>query len=240
MWHSRPPRDPSPPLHGKCHLKFPFWFSAPLPYPQPPAIFNHLLSSPSSSLNLNNRVCDSLLLPSTAAASLPPDLTAEHLIHHFVASLSTSVHVSTKFRKESLRYDQIRLDKTRHDQMWSDMTRYDQAPFDFCILCKSLCRIPFIKQCYCIFLLPYRAHVRKGNNDLSLYYTFYTSSMSMTSFTISIHLNKEIAGSIGREPDWPKLPSYWSYQAPPCGWHWDFGGESLQWSNERGKREEAA
>jgi len=38
------------------------------------------------------RVCDSLLLPSTAAASLPPDLTAEHLIHHFVASLSTSVH----------------------------------------------------------------------------------------------------------------------------------------------------
>ena len=24
-WHSRPPRDP-PPLHGKCHLKFPFWF----------------------------------------------------------------------------------------------------------------------------------------------------------------------------------------------------------------------
>ena len=32
MWHSRPPGDP-PPLHGKCHLKFPFWFSAPFPYP---------------------------------------------------------------------------------------------------------------------------------------------------------------------------------------------------------------
>ena len=31
MWHSRPPRDPSP-LHGKYHLKFPFWLSAPLPY----------------------------------------------------------------------------------------------------------------------------------------------------------------------------------------------------------------
>ena len=31
MWHSRPLRDP-PPLHGKCHFKFPFWFSAPLPY----------------------------------------------------------------------------------------------------------------------------------------------------------------------------------------------------------------
>ena len=31
MWHLRPPRDPSP-LHGKCHLKFPFWFSAHLPY----------------------------------------------------------------------------------------------------------------------------------------------------------------------------------------------------------------
>ena len=31
MWHSRPPRDPPPP-HGKCPLKFPFWFSAPLPY----------------------------------------------------------------------------------------------------------------------------------------------------------------------------------------------------------------
>ena len=31
MWHSRPPRDP-PPLHGKYHLKFPFWLSAPLPY----------------------------------------------------------------------------------------------------------------------------------------------------------------------------------------------------------------
>ena len=31
MWHSRPPRDP-PPLHGKCHLKFPFWFFAHLPY----------------------------------------------------------------------------------------------------------------------------------------------------------------------------------------------------------------
>ena len=30
MWHSRPPRDP--PLHGKCHLKFPFWFLAPFPY----------------------------------------------------------------------------------------------------------------------------------------------------------------------------------------------------------------
>ena len=25
MWHSRPPRDP-PPLHGKNHLKFPFWW----------------------------------------------------------------------------------------------------------------------------------------------------------------------------------------------------------------------
>ena len=24
MWHSRPPRDPPPPLHGKCHSKFPF------------------------------------------------------------------------------------------------------------------------------------------------------------------------------------------------------------------------
>ena len=30
MWHSRPPRDP-PPLHGKCHLKFPFWFFDYLP-----------------------------------------------------------------------------------------------------------------------------------------------------------------------------------------------------------------
>ena len=30
MWHSRPPRDP-PPLHGKCHLKFPFWLLAHLP-----------------------------------------------------------------------------------------------------------------------------------------------------------------------------------------------------------------
>ena len=28
MWHSRPPRDPTP-LHGKCHLKFPFWFLTP-------------------------------------------------------------------------------------------------------------------------------------------------------------------------------------------------------------------
>ena len=26
MWHSRPP-----PLHGKCHLKFPFWLFEPLP-----------------------------------------------------------------------------------------------------------------------------------------------------------------------------------------------------------------
>ena len=32
MWHSRSPRDPPPPLHGKYHLKFPFWLSAPLPY----------------------------------------------------------------------------------------------------------------------------------------------------------------------------------------------------------------
>ena len=31
MWHSRPPRDPLP-LHGKCHLKFPFWLLAHLPY----------------------------------------------------------------------------------------------------------------------------------------------------------------------------------------------------------------
>ena len=31
MWHSRPPRDPPTPLHGKCHLKFPFWLSAPVP-----------------------------------------------------------------------------------------------------------------------------------------------------------------------------------------------------------------
>ena len=31
MWHSRHPRDP-PPLHGKCHLKFPFWLLAHLPY----------------------------------------------------------------------------------------------------------------------------------------------------------------------------------------------------------------
>ena len=30
MWHSRPPRDP-PPLHGKYHLKFPFWLLAHLP-----------------------------------------------------------------------------------------------------------------------------------------------------------------------------------------------------------------
>ena len=30
MWHSRPPRDP-PPLHGKCHLKFPFWLFEPFP-----------------------------------------------------------------------------------------------------------------------------------------------------------------------------------------------------------------
>ena len=30
MWHSRPPRDP--PLHGKYHLKFPFWLLAYLPY----------------------------------------------------------------------------------------------------------------------------------------------------------------------------------------------------------------
>ena len=29
MWHSRPPRDP--PLHGKYHLKFPFWLSATVP-----------------------------------------------------------------------------------------------------------------------------------------------------------------------------------------------------------------
>ena len=28
MWHSRPPRDP-PPLHGKCHLKFPFDYLTP-------------------------------------------------------------------------------------------------------------------------------------------------------------------------------------------------------------------
>ena len=26
------PSRPPPPLHGKCHLKFPFWFFAPLPY----------------------------------------------------------------------------------------------------------------------------------------------------------------------------------------------------------------
>ena len=32
MWHSRPPRDPPPPLHGKCHLKFPFWLFEPFPY----------------------------------------------------------------------------------------------------------------------------------------------------------------------------------------------------------------
>ena len=32
MWHSRPPRDP-PPLHGKYHLKFPFWLFDNLPYP---------------------------------------------------------------------------------------------------------------------------------------------------------------------------------------------------------------
>ena len=30
IWHSRPPRD-HPPLHGKCHLKFPFWLLAHLP-----------------------------------------------------------------------------------------------------------------------------------------------------------------------------------------------------------------
>ena len=41
MWHSRPP-----PLHGKCHLKFPFWLLAPLPnlfsrkyYPYPVIAF---------------------------------------------------------------------------------------------------------------------------------------------------------------------------------------------------------
>ena len=28
------PSRPSPPLHGKCHLKFPFWLLAPFPYPQ--------------------------------------------------------------------------------------------------------------------------------------------------------------------------------------------------------------
>ena len=38
MWHSRPPRDP-PPLHGKCHLKFPFWFSAHLPNRQRESVF---------------------------------------------------------------------------------------------------------------------------------------------------------------------------------------------------------
>ena len=27
------PSRPPPLLHGKCHLKFPFWFSAPFPYP---------------------------------------------------------------------------------------------------------------------------------------------------------------------------------------------------------------
>ena len=27
-----PSRPPSPPLHGKYHLKFPFWLSAPVPY----------------------------------------------------------------------------------------------------------------------------------------------------------------------------------------------------------------
>ena len=31
MWHSRPPRDP-PPLHGKYHLKIPFWLFEHLPY----------------------------------------------------------------------------------------------------------------------------------------------------------------------------------------------------------------
>ena len=43
------------------------------------------------------RVCDSLLLPSTAAASLPPDLTAEHLLQRFVATLSNGVHVRVFF-----------------------------------------------------------------------------------------------------------------------------------------------
>ena len=40
MWHSRPPWDPSP-LHGKYHLKFPFWLSAHLPNCQSDHFIQH-------------------------------------------------------------------------------------------------------------------------------------------------------------------------------------------------------
>ena len=45
MWHSRPPRDP--PLHGKCHLKFPFWFFDYLPNPEMHCSLGNVFTQPS-------------------------------------------------------------------------------------------------------------------------------------------------------------------------------------------------
>ena len=55
MWHSRSPRDP-PPLHGKNHLKFPFWLLEPLPW----VISGHIRSSSSSSSSSSSMLSPSV------------------------------------------------------------------------------------------------------------------------------------------------------------------------------------
>ena len=63
MWHSRPPH-----LHGKNHLKFPFWLFEPLPYdsrmiwcPNPAIAFTWLSSGPFD-FTLNNLFQSSFVL----------------------------------------------------------------------------------------------------------------------------------------------------------------------------------
>ena len=55
MWPSRPPRDP-PPLHGKYHLKFPFWLLAPFPKQK------HLLLNAWQFLFIRSKSLNSILI----------------------------------------------------------------------------------------------------------------------------------------------------------------------------------
>ena len=73
IWHSRPPRDP--PFHGKCHLKFPFWFFEPLPYS-----FTYLVSK-----NLSYK---SFFLLKTSFEYLSDDCIAIYFHSAFIFSYS--------------------------------------------------------------------------------------------------------------------------------------------------------
>ena len=81
-WHSRPPRDP-PPLHGKCHLKFPFWFFEPFP-------------------NSNFVWCQIVLVPNCPGAKLSILLNyfgAKLSVFNFGAKLSNNPYMMTKRQK---------------------------------------------------------------------------------------------------------------------------------------------